>query len=29
MFYIIDMYLDPIRDQPRFKVLMEKWQNPA
>lgn len=25
----MDGFLDPIRDQPRFKVLMEKWQDPA
>ena len=25
----MDMYLDPIRGQPRFKVLMKKWQDPA
>ena len=25
----MDGFLDPIRDQPRFKALMEKWQDPA
>jgi len=25
----MDGFLDPLRDQPRFKVLMEKWWNPA
>ena len=25
----MDGLLDPIRDQPRFKVLLEKWQDPA
>ncbi len=24
-----DKYLDPIRDQPRFIALLEKWQNPS
>jgi len=25
----MDGFLNPLRDQPRFKVLMEKWQDPA
>ena len=25
----MDGFLDPLRDQPRFKVLMEKWWDPA
>jgi len=25
----MDRRLDPIRDQPRFKTLLEKWQNPS